>query len=103
VDLAFWRNISVIWLAFLCFLGLLLPLAASLFIVKGMHALVDRTPRLLRQVQGYSRAVRNQVDTASDYVAAPVIQAHKVGTRYTTLLDHLFRRHRSPWRGDKKE
>jgi hypothetical protein len=82
---------------------MLLPLAASIFVVKGMHFVVDRTPRLLRQVQGYSRTARTQVDAASDYVAAPVIHAHKLSTRYATLLDRLLRRPPSPWRGEEKQ
>jgi hypothetical protein len=102
VELALWRDIALVWLAFLCFLGLIVPLAVSIFAVKGMHAAVDRTPRLLRQVQGYSRALRTQVDAASYHAAAPVIQAHKQSTRISTLLNRLLRRPAPPSPGEKK-
>ncbi len=75
--MAVWRDIAAVWLAFLCFLGLIIPLAIALFAVKGMHVAVDRTPRLLRQVQGYTHLARTHVDAASAHVAAPVIKAHK--------------------------
>ena len=102
MELALWRDIALVWLAFLCFIGLIVPLAVSLFAVKGMHALVDRTPRLLRQVQGYSRTLRTQTDKASYRVAEPVIQAQAVSARASTLLDRLLRRPASLWRGEEK-
>ena len=94
MELALWRDIAMVWLAFLCFLGLIIPLAVSIFVVKGMHAAVDRTPRLLRQVQGYSRAARTQVDTASQRVAAPVVKAHAQASRLSAMTDRLLRRHK---------
>ena len=91
MELAFWRDFAVVWLAFLCLLGLIIPLAVSVLAVKGMHAAVDRTPQLLRQVQGYSRAARTKVDVASTQVVEPVIQARKQSSRLATLLDRIFR------------
>jgi hypothetical protein len=102
VELALWRDIALVWLAFVCFLGLIIPLAVSIFAVKGMHAVVDRTPRLLRQVQGHTRTLRTQVDAASDRAAAPVIQAQKQSTRVSTLLERLLRRPTPPSTGEKK-
>jgi hypothetical protein len=102
VALALWRDIALVWLALLCFIGLLVPLAVSLFAVKGMHAAVDRTPRLLRQVQGYSRAMRTQTGAASLRIAEPVIQAHKRSTRLATALDRLLRRPASQQRGETR-
>lgn len=92
MELALWRDISLVWLAFLCLIGLLIPLAVSIFAVKGMHAAVDRTPHLLRQVQGYTRAARTKVDVASTQVAEPLIQTHKKSSHLATMLDRIFRR-----------
>jgi hypothetical protein len=100
VELALWRDIALVWLAFLCFIGLVIPLAVALFAVKGMHVVIDRTPGLLRQVQGYSRVVRTQTAAASRRTAAPLIQVHKQSTRYATLLDRLLRRPPSQSRGE---
>ena len=92
VELALWRDIALVWLAFLCFIGLIIPLAVSIFIVKGMHVAVDRTPGLLRQVQGYSHALRTQVDSASYRVAEPVIQVKQRTTRWSTVVNRIMRR-----------
>jgi hypothetical protein len=89
VELALWRDIAVVWLALLCFIGMLVPLAAAFFAVKGMHFLVDRTPRLLIKAQGYSRIMRQQTDTASRTVAAPVIAAQRQATRWSTFAARL--------------
>jgi hypothetical protein len=97
VSLEQWRDIALIWLSFLCFIGLLIPLAISFFLVKGMHSAVDRTPRLLRQVQGYSRQMRNKVEDASHQVTGPVIQVHRQSKRYSTVMDRLLRRPASRW------
>ncbi|HXF61170.1 MAG TPA: hypothetical protein VNK95_06115 [Caldilineaceae bacterium] len=91
VSLEVWRDIAVVWLALLCFIGLLLPLAVALVAVKGMHFAVDRTPRLLRQAQGYSRAARNRVDTAAQQTANRVIHASTALTRLQSRLTHIVR------------
>lgn len=75
MSLEFWRNLAVVWLALLCFIGLLLPLAVALFAVKGMHIAVARTPGLLRQVQSGTRQGRLKVDSASRAAADQVIRA----------------------------
>lgn len=92
MDLAFWANIATVWLAILCFIGLLIPLAVAIFVVKGMHVAVDRTPRFMRQAQGYARAARTQVEVASQRVAEPVVQSHKHTSRLAVTVDRIFRR-----------
>ncbi len=91
MELALWRDIAIVWLSLLCFIGLIVPVALSILAVKGMHVVVDRTPRFLRQVQGHTRSVRTQVDAASDRIAEPMIRAHKHSSRISTLLDRLLR------------
>lgn len=89
MSLEFWRNLAVVWLALLCFVGLLLPLAAALFAVKGMHIAVDKTPGLLRQVQNGARQGRLKVDSASRAAAEQVIQARSKLARIETRLARL--------------
>jgi predicted PurR-regulated permease PerM len=103
VSLALWRDIALIWLALLCFIGLVIPLAVMLFAVKGMHAAVDRTPRLLRQVQGRTRALRSQVDAASYRVSDPVIQMQRRSTHMATVLERLLQRPVSPGTGEDRK
>jgi hypothetical protein len=102
VSLEQWRDVALVWLSFLCFIGLLIPLAISFFAVKGMHAAVDRTPRLLRQAQGYSRLMRNKVDDASHRIGEPMIQVKRQSKRYSTVLDRLLRRPPSRWNEGEK-
>jgi hypothetical protein len=103
VELALWRDIALVWLALLCFIGLIIPLAVMLFAVKGMHVAVDRTPRLLRQLQGNTRAIRTQVDAAGQRAAEPVIQARKQQTRLATVMDRIFSREQTQRKGEKKQ
>jgi hypothetical protein len=103
VSLALWRDIALVWLALLCFIGLIVPLAVAVFAVKGMHAAVDHTPRLLHKAQGYSRALRTHTDATSQRVSEPVIQFRSRSTQVSTFLDRLLRRPAAPWRrGEKK-
>jgi hypothetical protein len=95
VDLAFWRDVSVVWLSFLCFIGLLIPLAAVLFAVKGMHVAVDRTPRYLRQAQRYSRLMRDSTDRGSRQVTEQVIRSQTAATRFQTRFHRIVRTIRS--------
>jgi hypothetical protein len=89
VTLDFWRNLSTVWLAFLCMIGMVIPLAVSVFAVKGMHVLVDRTPALLGKARGVSRRVRSVTEEGSRRVAEPVVVAGRATTRITTIANRL--------------
>jgi hypothetical protein len=101
VGLEFWRNLAIVWLALLCFVGLLLPLAAAIFAVKGLHIAVAKTPGLLRQVQGGTRQARLKVDDASRSATDQVIRARSRITRFETRLARLAggRSHSQPEKG----
>jgi len=103
MGLEFWANVSTVWLSFLCFIGLAVAVVASIYIVKGMNVVVGRTPRYLRQAQGYSRLARTQVEAASTRITEPVIQAHSQSRRVSTFVDRLFRRPASLTRGEKSK
>jgi hypothetical protein len=100
--LALWRDIALVWLALLCLIGLLIPLAVMLFAVKGMHVAVDHTPRLLRQVQGRTRALRSQTDAAGSRVSQAVIQVQGRATHMATVLERLLQRPASPGTGEDR-
>jgi hypothetical protein len=103
VSLEFWANVSTVWLSFLCFIGLIVAVVASVYAVKGMNAVVSRTPRYLRQAQGYSRLARTQVESASNLITEPVIQAHSQSRRVSMFVGRLFRRPASLPRGEKSK
>ncbi len=85
MELAFWRDLAVVWLSLLCFIGMIIPLAIIFYAVKGMHVAIDRTPRLMNRAQGYSRFMRQQTDSASRAVAAPFITVQRQAARWSTF------------------
>ena len=94
VDLGFWRDLAVIWLALFCFIGLLVPVAIAVFAVKGMHIVIDRTPRYLQMAPDVSRQTRTHVHHAADIVATPVVQGHRRWTHFRARWQSLWARSR---------
>ena len=94
MELGFWRDLALIWLAFLCFIGLSVPVVIAVFAVKGVHVVVDRTPRYLHMVQDVSRQARGHVNRAADVVVAPVVQSQSHWTRIRTRWQRLWARGR---------
>lgn len=92
MDLAFWRDISLIWLSLICFVALVIPLGIAYFAVKGINALSARVPPLLHQAQELSHTVRTRTESASLQVATPVIRTRRQATRLTTALRALWPR-----------
>ena len=86
MSLAFWRDIAVVWLALLCFIGMAIPLAAALFAVKGMGIVVDRTPELLGKVQEVTGKVRDTTDKGSRQAVNGVLHAQYRVERVTNAL-----------------
>jgi hypothetical protein len=91
MNLSFWRDVSIVWLSLLCFIGLVIPLAALFFAVKGVDALHRKSLSFLRQSQGYSRAARRQGERLSERVATPVIRSHSGFVRIRTAWQRLWR------------
>lgn len=81
MSLALWRDISLIWLLLLCFLGLLIPLAVSFAAVWGMHKALSQTRVALSSAQGISRLVRQRTDSVSESVVQPVIRSKRWAAR----------------------
>jgi len=81
VSLALWRDISAVWLLLLCFIGMLIPLAASFFAVWGMHKALERARTALTAAQSVSSTVRDKAGTASEQVVRPVIGAQRLAAR----------------------
>ena len=92
MSLEFWRDIAVVWLALLCFIGMVVPLVLAFFAVKGMHAAVARTPRWLGYLQGYSSTARRYVERGARQAAQPVIRGQRTLTRGETILQRLLQR-----------
>lgn len=90
MSLAFWRDVSVVWLSLICFIGPLIVLVALYFAVRGLNAVHRKTASGLRQMQGYSRVMQEQSNALSNQVSAPLIRAHGQATRWRTLARRLW-------------
>jgi hypothetical protein len=89
MDLAAWRDLSLIWLTFLsCIIGLVPPVLLY-FVVRGMLVVNRTVPRYLKQGQYYSGIVRDQTRKYSMVLAEPVTKAHGQATRFQTIIQHL--------------
>jgi len=86
VSLTLWRDISVVWLFLLCFIGMLIPLALSFFAVWGMHKALQQARTVLTTAQSVSSTVREKAGTASEQVVRPVIGAQRLATRASESL-----------------
>lgn len=86
MNLALWRDISIVWLSLFCFIGLLIPIALLYFVVRGMNAAQVRILPLFRQAQGYSQRARQQSETLTNRVAEPIIQVNKRAAKMRTVL-----------------
>ncbi len=87
--LHFWRNLSIIWLSPLCFIGLAIPLVALYFMVRGMNWVHGKTSLLLQRAQGYSQLARQQTERIADQLGDRVVRVQGRVTRIETFLSRL--------------
>ena len=93
MELAFWRDLSVVLLCLEGFVLLLVPGALLFFSLKGLRALEGKLREVSPNVQRVFRQVNRAVHQGADKVAAPVIKASAtsaqvatIGRRTTSLL-----------------
>lgn len=87
--MAFWRDLSVIWLSLFCFVGMAIPLVILYFAIRGMNALHLKSYNLLRRVQAVSSKVPKQTEKLATQVSEPVIQLQKRAKRVASFLHSL--------------
>ncbi|MEZ4729854.1 MAG: hypothetical protein R3E79_22205 [Caldilineaceae bacterium] len=90
MELAFWRDLSVIWLSLFCFLGLLIPIAALYFLVRGVNALHGGVQRLVQRGQGVSGSVRRQVTQVSARVDEQAVRVQGRIKQTETIVRKLM-------------
>jgi hypothetical protein len=90
MDLAFWRDVSIIWLSIQLFVLLAVPLAILFLAVKGMQFVHTKLPPIFHKAQDISNIVRTKTDEISHYVAAPVIRGHGWANQAGTALRTLW-------------
>ncbi len=95
IKMAFWRDLSVVWLSLFCFVGMAIPLVILYFAVRGMNALHDKSYHLLRRLQTVSSKVPRQAERIATQVSEPVVQVQKRVKRVESFLHALLNELRS--------
>jgi hypothetical protein len=90
MNLALWRDISIVWLSLLCFVGLLIPLAALYFGVRGINMGLARLRLAFQMGQKYSRLLRSQSEVLSQKIGEPIIRTQKQVAWLRTTLRSLW-------------
>lgn len=90
MSLAFWRDVSIVWLALQSFILLIVPLAISYFAVRGMRYVLAKLPPLFHQAQTFSSKARNKTEDVCDQIASPLISAHSRAEETKTVFDQLL-------------
>ncbi len=89
MDLAFWRNVSIVWLILFALVFTLVPGVIFYFCVRGMNIALRKTEMGLKVAQKYSGLTRQAVVTNSDVVADKVVKARMQATKVTTFVTGL--------------
>ncbi len=92
MNLEFWTDVSIVFLAIQTFILLLIPLVAFYFAVRGLNFLHIRLPRVMSQAQNVSKQVRLKTEAASERVADPIVRAQRARTKAETTLRSLVPR-----------
>lgn len=90
MELAFWRDLSIIWLSLLCFIGLIPPLVIFYFMVRGMHAVNQRALPLMKTAQTYSRLARDKTDDVANRVTEPVLRTQAQAAKWQRVWGSLL-------------
>jgi hypothetical protein len=89
MDLAAWRDLSLIWLIFWAFLIGIVPLVLLYFVVRGMQAVNRTVPRYLKLGKYYSGIARQQTRKYSALLAEPVTRTHGQAARFQAIVRQL--------------
>ena len=89
MDLAAWRDLSLIWLSFLAFIIGIVPAVLLYFVVRGMLVVNRTVPRYLKLGQYYSGIARDQTRKYSLLLAEPVTKAHGQAARVKAIVQNL--------------
>lgn len=89
MELATWRDISIVYLGIQCMIGLLIPLAAFYFIWRGARWLYEKLEFLMGEAQRYSRLARDKTEQYSALAAEPLIRGHKAAAQAGATWERL--------------
>lgn len=86
MDLAFWRDASVILLSCEAFIFMLIPGAIFFFVFKGLRKAELKAREFSPKVQAAFRKVNRLTKEVSDKAAAPVIKASATGAQARAIV-----------------
>lgn len=90
MDLALWRDISIVILALHLFVLLIFPLVIAFFLVKGINWVHRQTAPLLNKAQTLSRRMRDQSAELSQQAVAPLIKSHAKSAQAVAFWRQLW-------------
>jgi len=85
-----WRNISIVWLALLCFVALLPPIIILYLLVRGMGEVNRKIPRVLDKIRAQNHALYEKTEQVSTQVSQPVIRFQQRITHMEGAVESLF-------------
>lgn len=95
MDLAVWRDISLLWLIFLTLLSVL-PFAVLFFYaIKGVHRLRQLAKLYLPIAQEKARMVADRTEEISQQVASPIIAIESKSAQVNGITKAIFTRRKS--------
>ena len=86
MDIAFGRDLAIIWLSLFCLVGLCIPIVGLFFAVRGMNGLQKRSKQWLQEGHTKVISARQQTEELSDKVVQPIIQAQSRVTQAKTSI-----------------
>lgn len=75
MDISTGRDIALVWLSLFCLIGLLVPIAALYFAIRGMNIAQTKTVELLQQGHTQAKRIHQQTERMSDQAVQPVLRA----------------------------
>jgi hypothetical protein len=96
MDLAVWRDISLMWLIFLTLIAVLPFAVLFFFAIRGMRRLRQLAKLYLPIAQEKARLVADTTDVISQKVASPIVGIHARTAQVNGLRKAIFTRRTSP-------
>jgi hypothetical protein len=95
MDLAVWRDVSLLWLIFLTLITVL-PFAVLFFYaIKGLHRLRQLAKQYLPIAQEKARMVAGKTEEISQQIAGPIIAIQSKSAQANSITKAIFTRRKS--------
>ena len=92
MDLAVWRDISLIWLILLALISVLPVAIVSFFAIRGLHRLRQVAKRYLPLAAQKSRLVADKVELVSQKVTGPIVGVQTRAAQANGITNAIWRR-----------